>query len=274
MTVTDDTPKDTFEAVRAFFEKYLKILPVFAGSFYIIGYIVTAIRLSQYNLPTIELLDAQYFFAGVLVGGVMWLTFFVVVSAHSYKNEEEDENTRSFRKKITAVIALFVIVLLIIDFLPIFPNNIDLILSALIFLGLEFGLFAAIIEYRDNTGKTERRSYWSNAWNLIFLLLLIVIGIDIAQSLYRNVPQVYGGGKPLSVRLYVDAKKVPGELIASNQTTESETPALTIPLHLVFRTSDEYIVDPIEDNQERAWIITASAVYASVELPHEPIPTP
>ena len=101
----------TFDDVRVFFEKLLKIFPVFAGSFYIIGYIVTAIRLSQYNLPAVKLLDAQYFFAGALVGGVIWLAIFILLSASLYKDNKPIRYKMPIRKDSDCILLgnLFVI---------------------------------------------------------------------------------------------------------------------------------------------------------------------
>lgn len=76
-------------------------------------------------------------------------------------------------------------------------------------------------------------------------LLLIYIPLE-GPAVYEQIPQAYGGVKPLTVQLYVDSQKVPAELLdQTNVTVVQGSPAQTIPLSIIFKTSTEYIVDPI-----------------------------
>ena len=86
---------------------------------------------------------------------------------------------------------------------------------------------------------------------------------------YEEIPQSYGGGKRLQVQLFVDRARVPGELLIAGGM---ESPARTIPLNLIFRTSNEYIVDPVGDDDRRAWLLNANSVYAMVETQLEEQP--
>ncbi len=84
---------------------------------------------------------------------------------------------------------------------------------------------------------------------------------------YEQIPQAYGGGKLQPVQLYVDSQKVPFELLDANISLAQGLPARTIPLNLIYQTSMEYIVIPINQSDHRAWQLKADAVYAVVENP-------
>jgi hypothetical protein len=92
----------------------------------------------------------------------------------------------------------------------------------------------------------------------------LILAPGSALDFYEELPQAYGGGKPLTVRLYVDGEQVQAELLEVNADPDQNAPVRTVPLNLVFGTSQEYVVVPIADEDERAWALNAGAVYAVV----------
>ncbi len=100
-------------------------------------------------------------------------------------------------------------------------------------------------------------------FTLMFIIFMFIYIVPLSWEAYVSIPQAYGGGKPLTVVLYVDDSKVPTELLDIDPKSDMSLLPCTIPLHLIFRTSTEYIVAPVEEQQ--GWVIEASAVYALVE---------
>ena len=97
---------------------------------------------------------------------------------------------------------------------------------------------------------------------LYFAFLLVLLAFGSGPDFFEELPQAYGGGKPLTVRLYVDSGKVPGELLDVGADADQDALAWTIPLDLIFGTSEEYVVDPMGDDKQRAWVLKADVVYA------------
>ena len=79
---------------------------------------------------------------------------------------------------------------------------------------------------------------------------------------YEQLPQAYGGGKLQQVQLYVDSQKVPSELLDANVSLAQGLLARTIPLNLIYQTSTEYIVKPINLSERRVWALKSDSIYA------------
>jgi hypothetical protein len=81
----------------------------------------------------------------------------------------------------------------------------------------------------------------------------------------EELDQMIGGGKLQQIQLYVDSQKVPFCLLDANTSQAHDLPARTISLNLIYQTSTEYIVIPIDKNCSQAWVLKADAVYAVEE---------
>lgn len=262
-------------------ENLAKFLTVFAGSIYVIGYFVTATRLAEYGVPSINFFEAQYIIAGIIPGIFLWLTILVLISAYRYvpyKPQEYGQGTKVSVWLIAYI--LWFITLVVFVVLAFVIDNFPLWLQFLFILFGELSLWIIIvaIKYPTYAWEAAFRFAWKNSFGermgvIVIIILLIAISIftlyrmwPMGRDLYVSIPQAYGGGKPLPVILYVDDGKVPAELIDTKADGDVK-PSRTIPLHLVFRTSNEYIVDPIETDELKAWVIDTSAVFAMMEKP-------
>src|SRR3989304_4502810 len=88
---SEDSNHNTIEILQGNLERVTKTIAGFGAFVYIIGYAITAERLAQYGVSTIELLDAQYFVAGIVPGLLIWITVFVVVSALRFELVSDDD---------------------------------------------------------------------------------------------------------------------------------------------------------------------------------------
>ena len=61
-----------------------KLIPLVAGIIYVAGYLVTAQRLADYNVSITQLVNAQYFTAGMAPGLMTCLTFAAIYHAYTY----------------------------------------------------------------------------------------------------------------------------------------------------------------------------------------------
>lgn len=275
--------RSSFRIMQDHVERSTEILPVFVGTIYLIGYIVTATRLAQYGVSTTRLIDAQYFAAGMLPGLLLWVTFFVLISAFLYNSHKKEEGSTSLLGRVILLIIIlgaFTFALELV--IPLSENWSDfchfaVIISYrlayfvfgelalwLLIVGWRTKFFSNYIEVFKKLGEETHLLYIG----IMFLIMIAVFGqiqiVSIGCEVYNELPQAYGGGKPFTVQLYVDSQKVPTELLDAN-VSDQGSPARTIPLDLILQTSAEYIVDPIEDTDRRVWILKADAVYAVVE---------
>lgn len=106
---------------------------------------------------------------------------------------------------------------------------------------------------------------------ITFLLCLAIFTLFFVPFsgpiVYEQLPQAYGGGKLQQVQLYVDSQKAPSELLDANISLVQGLPARTIPLYLIYQTSTEYIVKPINLSEQRVWALKPDMVYAVVVNP-------
>ena len=86
--------------------------------------------------------------------------------------------------------------------------------------------------------------------------------ITIGPALYNELPQSFGGAKPIHLQFYIDKDKLPDELLDPAKNKTDTLGCRTIPLILVFKTSEEYLVFPDQALNKRAWIIRADLVNA------------
>lgn len=301
--------RTTFDILLELIERW-KGLAALGGSIYVIGFIVTARRLAQYDVPIATLINAQYFTAGLVPGFLLLLTLYVIISALKFDHEKKPLQwiLTNFLAAIT--IAIFLILFYLggdwfretlagpgswINLVFIIPLG-ELCLWISIVILRRKGAFSEILnlplkrmqKYYDQLTSNPEPSLKNVAllliasflglfwviiiiWlvgYLLFLALMLLIYIPLeSPAVYDQIPQAYGGGKPLTVQLYVDSQQVPAELLdQTNVTVVQGSPAQTVPMNIIFKTSTEYIVDPIGDSSRRAWVLKADAVYALVPV--------
>lgn len=298
MTQENATKKSSFEIFRDSIEHFSRILPTFVVTIYFFGYIVTAFRLAQYGVSTTALIEAQYFAAGMVPGLLVWLTFYILVSAFYYDPHKKDGKLTSLWFWANLLFIILVLILLMSKLVfraqfdemwsDLFPEGLPFIL----FLG-ELGLWILIIDIRKrknfstNSKRISQENFLSKIEsililkkilfpillffrkiNLIFFTIVLIAFIFLIPSIgllfYEELPQAYGGGKTQTVQLYVDSQKVPIELLDTNNTIVQASIACTVPLNLIFQTSTEYVVT-IEDNNRSAWVLNADVVYAELK---------
>ena len=121
--------------------------------------------------------------------------------------------------------------------------------------------FAKLNVFSKGRGQTGLGYYLMG-----FLLILVAVNLlpiaRVGRDAYDALPQAYGGGRPLRIELYVDGNKVPSELLITKPDMGQNSPTRTVPLNLILQTSAEYVVDPLDDSSQRAWVLKADAVHA------------
>jgi hypothetical protein len=280
--INSGSSRNLFETVLNLAERTAKVLSVFIGSIYVIGYIVTATRLAQYGTPATTLLDAQYFAAGLLPGLLVWLTILVLVSAFLYDSHKLGRGSTPALKWVPFLIVTLFVATLVMELLiiPVSESWTDLgrsavnILSGLARLvlgelaiwygivGWRTGLLSELIKFLKSHGQETGSVYIGIIWLVGFAAIGLSQIVSFGWEAYNGLPQAYGGGKPLQVQLYVDSDKVPDELLVSLPTADQSSSARTVPLSLILQTSTEYIVDPLEDDGQQAWVLKSDAVHA------------
>jgi hypothetical protein len=259
-----------------------KLVPLVAGTVYLVGYIVTARRLADYGVSVTQLLNAQYFTAGMAPGLLIWLT--VIVSYSAFTNDPNANTTRA--QNIVAWIILILFTAMIafpfldravnwgwgfrisdrwrgLDSYLFSPLQAVLGLCSLwyVITGIKTRLFARMATYQRERTRDGADAYQAP---IMFVIIAIVsLSVTFWQTLriYDAIPQAYGGGKPMNVRLYVERDKAPSQLIAAEPTNGDKLLVYSVPLKLIFQTSDSLIVAST-DGSRQVWIVDAHAVHA------------
>ena len=288
---SEDSNQSVLEILQRDLGTATRTIAGFGAFVYIIGYAVTAQRLAQYGVSTTELLDAQYFVAGIVPGLMIWITVFVVISALRFKLVSDNASQSIIHKWIwiNFLVGIPIFLLIISGFisadwfetawLSIYPAQVPIILLLgeislwILIIGLKNGGFAKIIGMASNKSLLFRRvliiGCGIHFLDLAVITFLTLVGIPLlGEQTYEAIPQAYGGGHSIIVELYANRQELPSELFApqSEEITLAGSPTYTLPVFLIFRTSNEIIVDPIGDCDIRAWVLKADAVFATVEL--------
>jgi hypothetical protein len=106
---------------------------------------------------------------------------------------------------------------------------------------------------------------------LIYLLVMAAVMIygsyKAMAQVYSAIPQAYGGARSLRVQLYVEREKIPLELLATNSGGEKTAMVYTVPVEMVFRASDAFIVSTVSNGARRVWTLDARIVHAVLSSP-------
>jgi len=291
-TSPSNLQRSSAEIVQGLLERTAKAIAGLGAVVYIIGYAITAARLAEYGVSTTELLDAQYFVAGLVPGLLIWITVFVVISASRFE-PRNDEDANTVNRKwiwINVLTGIPVIVLLILSLISpdwferawsqLYPAPVAVVLFLgeislwILVVGLKKRGFARLLNLPLFAKSLTSRLIFLIACGIYVLSLFVVSVLTLiyiplgGPEVHGQIPQAYGGGQSLIVQLYVERQDLPSELFDRDPegATQSGSPVYTAPVRLIFRTSSEYIVDRIGDCVRRAWVIKASAVFAMVEI--------
>jgi hypothetical protein len=260
-----------------------KAVPLVAGTIYLAGYLVTAERLADYGVSVTQLVNAQYFIAGVAPGALFWLT--VLVGWSAYRRGARHANREAQYRVGVVVLALFFVLFLLeladvalrrfADRRVLGPQSwLDVYVGTLLRITLaQAGFWYLIHGLRTRffleLAYSLRHGRHDSGVAQATLLVVLMAGAMMYRSyresvgVYAAIPQAYGGARPLRVRLYVERSGVPAELLATGAGAgEPSALAYTRPVDLVFQTSDAFIVDPLHDGGRRAWTVYARAVRA------------
>lgn len=304
--MTSNGKKNPLTSLLEQVEKLVKPIAIFTGTFYVIGYVITAYRLDQYGVPTSKFIDAQYFVAGIMPGLFLWLTILIIVIAYRYvaytkvtkadgRIRPKARTTWNIARVIFAVVVLtWVLLGTVLEdrYYELWESTYPIGgICVIVFGELSLWIFVVVlrnwrdcwreiipVENKPTVTKWEKFNRFINSlqtgfffvilpatFTMLFIILMFIFIVPLSWEAYMSIPQAYGGGKPLTVVLYVDDSKVPTELLDTDPKSDMSLLPCTIPLHLVYRTSTEYIVAPIiEDGEQQGWVIEASAVYALV----------
>jgi DNA polymerase III delta prime subunit len=267
-----------FGSVFEFAEYIAKAFTAFVGTIYVIGYIVTAARLAQYGVATTRLLDAQYLVAGLLPGLLVWLTALCLISAIFNEPPRGHSSAGCLGLFILCCVVLALESLIL--FTPLGRSGSELrqsllnaTLVAVKFVLGELALWFLIVGWRTRYSSTLTAEFTRKgegpATVLLSMAACVVLGaIALYQipvlgwRVYNGLPQSYGGAKPLRIELYVDGTKVPGEMLATQADKDQSLPARTIPLNLILKTAEEYVVGPLGDGNRRVWVLKTEVVHA------------
>lgn len=274
-------------------EQGAKLLAVFSATIYVFGYIVTSSHLAQYDIPIKSFIDAQYFAAGLVPGLLFWLTAFVAFLAWNFNPRINDNRSPVKRRWYLAnVLAVISIVILFVMpsqiWVKYYPTG---LLFIILFGELSIGIlivllkgetrkwkewFTALDTRKNFVSKLPVDGRWFIWYVVVFFYFVILFTVAIytlilvpfsGPIVYEQLPQAYGGGKLQPVQLYVDSQKVPSELLDANVSMAHGLPARTIPLYLIYQTSTEYVVKPINLSEQRVWALKPDVVYAVVVNP-------
>jgi hypothetical protein len=269
---------------RELAEVLSKAVPLVAGTVYLAGYLVTAERLADYGVSVTQLVNAQYFIAGVAPGALFWLTVLVGRSAYRRGALRAD---RGAQGRVGLVVLALFGVLFVLDVAGVTiarftgrrvlgPQSwFDVYVGTLLRVALaQAGLWYLIHGLRTRLflelGRSLRHGRHDSGVAQATLFVIFLAAAMMYRSyresvgVYAAIPQAYGGARPLRARLYVERSGVPAELLAggAGDAGERSARAYTLPVDLVFQTSDAFIVDPLHDGGRRGWTVYARAVHA------------
>ena len=301
MAENETTPKTRLAKTKDWVEFLSKLVPLLAGIVYVAGYLVTAQRLAEYNVSVTQLVNAQYFTAGMAPGIITCLMIASIYDALTYDGSKPEKLV--YVGAATAGLFVLTLVLTGIDMLIGRIWKVHYLGSdrwfdfyVMTLLRLALGLTAiwyivagvrSRVLFKDLIQSKKLGVDFSQALQTP-LYILIIGGASIvfcyqrANTAYARIPQAYGGGRPLIVRLYVERDKTPVELVdinLLNPVAAAPAGALepkvadkslvnSIPLKLIFQTSESLIVDSATAGQPaRVWTLDADAVHAVLSTP-------
>lgn len=278
-------------------ERWLKILPIFAGLLYVTGFLTTAARLASFEVPMMRLLDIQYFAAGVFptllvlltttvfylawkhhvsLSSLSWLgpdwafllLVFLLVAIPSLWGVAAGKSGRS-----PLDVSQLLVERTVKDGSIWFLLLAELLLWALLIAGRTLWARVRYIKTNWDDKGSMREAFipfdWGCAslivYSLAFVVFLIALRVIVPTigTVYDSLPQTYGGGRPIHVEMQVDGQKMPSELLVVSATPGN----MTKPLCLLLQTSDYYIVTQECTDGSRVWVVDSDNVFAVSRVP-------
>jgi hypothetical protein len=237
------TPDSTHEPISlpGLFGRFLAL----AGLAYGVGFTVILTRTATLNAPVIELFQAQTILAGIpiwfliCVGVWLWPEFMRRIFAD--RNARYDSVKNGLITTAITVGFLIPCALWIGSKTPARHLPVGVILFAL--SGLAFALTITFVV------QAQTMQWTDPGVRPLFQLICFWCGfgffvIGYALVLYPRIPQSFGGGRPVQVRLLVKDRDVAGLLAPKGAAPDSSNP---LDLLLYYRTSSYLLVGRSED---------------------------
>lgn len=290
----------TILQILGFIDKWGKSIAFLFGGTYVFGYFITASRLAKYNIPNLKFFDTQYFAAGISLWFFSIVTVLVAILALKYPQKEKDALVAS----IQAIFFVMATLALVFNRQISSIGEYAVLLVSFIWGEAAVWLYLVKLQSRDKTPGVWKRRWenarasFSASWKkfidgnvvgkiamllkglekLVFRFYMLVLGILIyvtplillitlpfaLAQIYDEIPQAYGGGRPSQVQLYVDANKVPVDLLLPTVGEDVNGPVPTVPLLLIYQTADEIIVQELDAQADITWVLQRDAIYAFV----------
>jgi hypothetical protein len=235
------------------FNDYFKALLPIGGILYVMGFLVVAIQLSQYNLSPYGLLQAQYILAGLWLIIPFFAVYMLILLVYGVfgitpKPQPAPKKATWWQKLINAPKRKFIqwlpyiIIYAIIIFLFIYFNSTFSIIGEISYGGYVLIFITALLPltiyfaWKASSGSPFRLCL------IIFILLYPFIYIKFfAVNIYPHIPAELGGGKPIYVKIHLkddDQSKQISKIAGKNDAV-----ALSNPLKLLLVTDKAYFVE-------------------------------
>jgi hypothetical protein len=286
--------KSRLARAKDFAEFLSKLIPLVVGIIYVAGYVVTAQRLAEYNVSITQLINAQYFTAGTAPGLIICFVIAVIYDASGYHGRDSKKLNRTG----LLTLGLFAFLLVISGINSLLRRTgkteilgedhwFDFYIMTVAMLVMGLAAVWYVVAFLKGLILFKKRVVPDSIYTAVIFLGFAVVSLLFcgfrATRAYRRIPQAYGGGQPLVVRLYLEPDRTPPELIDAGSLVKSEpgqpapgsaaaSPTTSggekglvhsVPLKLIFQTSDSLIVDSaIAGQPPRVWTLDGHVVHA------------
>jgi hypothetical protein len=287
-------------------ERIAKVSALFFASVYFFGYLVTALRLAEYDVVLPQLVDAQYLAAGLFPALLLWGTIFVIFSAWRYEatwSARWKGDPRAWRQlaaehwlgstTLAVIFAWCVLVLVTGASTPVFSDELTTriaqsdvaTISSLIGLAAvtTWGLIWLLVVGARHLFSGGANSLIAAARQkefarlpdvvlyVVTVALLGFLALPFISTLtaYEVLPQGIGGGRPYYAEFYVDRVSVPRELLAEPDGSpgdEDAELARTAPVAVLLESNERFVVATGTTGAVRVWKIDADSVRAQRTL--------
>ena len=223
-------------------EQYLKL----AAVPYAFGFLTVMFHTARYGFPVIQLIQPLNFWVGsipTLVLAVIWKG--VQITARTPWNRHMNKAIKRFGFPIVKIVSLSVIIAsfglgLLMVYMPTFYGRYFLFPDVWSVGGQILVLFSllcstAVISAFDDKKRLNYTDIAVCAWLAFLILAIYVTGI------YPRLPQRYGFGEPSNVKMVLDPKMAPPELLES-KPMDSFSPVVSRSVKLLYRTDKEDLI--------------------------------
>lgn len=245
-------------------EEYVKQILSWASVSYAFGFVIVTVHTARLGLPVIELLHPIYVWVGLPIALVLFFSSRIAaLSMRASDRAAKEIRLGLMRTRSPAVLdesQLMEDMTAAAQAIPFFLGSAFIVPAILRLIGLKDILAAqragdpvafqrSALSIRRIAGFARAfGAAWSIASLVAYLLyLLLLLGVYV-YSLYPEIPQSYGGGKPVTAYLVVEETALPDGVLALSErkagSTGDKADKLTalLPVTLLYATKDAYYV--------------------------------